>query len=74
MPPIGITHIMLLDNLLETGIVQLSKLRQVMHVCNDVAQICLEQFIVFLAWRLGCATLRVVCLLLLSNNIIDFRL
>lgn len=34
---------MLLDNLLETSIVQLGKLGEVVHVGNDVAQVFLEQ-------------------------------
>jgi len=65
---------MLFYDFLEPSIVQLSKLCQIMHICNNVAQICLQQFIVLLAWRLACATLRVVCLLLLANDIVDFRL
>ena len=36
-----VTHIMLLDNLLEAGIVQLRELRKIMDIRDDVAQVLL---------------------------------
>jgi hypothetical protein len=36
------THIMLLDNLLESGVIDLHKLGEIMHIRNDIAQILLQ--------------------------------
>lgn len=39
----GSTYIMLLDNLLEAGVIELGELGYIMHIGNDVAQIFLKQ-------------------------------
>jgi len=39
---------MLLDNLLETGVVELRELGQIVHICDDIAHVFLQQFEVLL--------------------------
>lgn len=43
-----LTYVMLLDDLLEACIVQLRKLGQIVNICNDIAEIFLEQVKVLL--------------------------
>jgi hypothetical protein len=42
------TYVVLLDDLLEARVVQLGKLGEVVDICNDVAQVLLEQIKVLL--------------------------
>ena len=39
---VDVSHIMLLNDLLKPRIIQLRKLRQIMHVSNDITQILLQ--------------------------------
>jgi hypothetical protein len=42
------TNVVLFDNLLEARVVELGELGEVVHICDDVAQVFLEQIKVFL--------------------------
>ena len=44
------THIVLLDDFLKSGIIQLREFCQVMHVGNDIAQVFFQQVEILLRW------------------------
>lgn len=60
---------MFLDDLLETGIVQLGVLCQVMHIGNNVAEVCFEQGEVLL--KAIIRIVRLVDLFLLLNDLFN---
>lgn len=64
------SYIMLLDDLLEARVVELGELGQVMDICDDIAQVLLEQIKVLLV---GIRVLR-RRLLCASNGIVDLFL
>ena len=70
-----VTYVMLLDDLLETRVVQLSELGQVVNISNDVAQIFLQQVKVLLERILILASLlRLRVFLRASDSSVDLLL
>lgn len=63
---------MLLDDLLEACIIELSELGEVMHVGDDIAQVLLEQFEVPLRRRVLPG--RAMAIVYLCNNLVDLLL
>ena len=73
---VGMRLVVLLDNLLETGVVQLYEFGEIMYVGNDIRQVLLEQIELLLGWRilLGLVVLRVLCEIMAGNDFLDLLL
>jgi hypothetical protein len=67
---------MLLDDLLEASVVQLSESCQIVNISNDIAQVLLEQHEILLQGHIGLAAVGLVwgMLICLSYDIVDFLL
>lgn len=69
---VTVTHVVLLDNLLEARIVELCKLGQIVHISNDIAQVLFEQLkIVFCRRFIARRKRRVIDL---AHNLVDLLL
>jgi len=73
---VGMRLVVLLDDLLEAGVVELHKLGQVVYVGNDVGQVLLEQIKLLLGWRilLGLVVLRALCNVVMGDDFLDLLL
>lgn len=63
IPRTSCTHVVLLDNLLKSSVIQLRKLCQVVYIRNNVAQVLFQQHEIFFGGRFEMSSLRAGTLL-----------